>query len=340
LALPTFRPEGTIPTIVPSKTAFHPPLLWGHRHLQSVLGSVPLRRRFVRRRARALLEASERHVIDCGEGVRLETHVSNHPDRGTRTVLAIHGWHGSADSSYVIESCGALFDAGFDVVRINLRDHGGTSHLNREMFHSCRLDEVVNAAEAVRSRSRDPLLLLGFSLGANFVLRIARTRPDLASHVLAVCPVLEPAATMQALDNGWFGYRIYFMRKWRRALVEKAAAFPELYHFDEAMRLTTITELTDLFVAEHTNFPSTRAYLDGYAITGDYLADLRVPSRILLARDDPVIPVEGSLGLAAPPSLELEVSEHGGHCGFIRDLRLRSWLATYALNRIGEGEGR
>lgn len=319
--------------------SFSPPAFARHRHLQTTLGGLALRRRVVRRRAAALLARSSERIIECGGDVRLQAHVALQRRGSAPTVLAIHGWHGSADSSYMLESCGALFRAGHHVVRLNLRDHGGTSHLNEEMFHSCRLAEVVQAAQTVRSWSGAPLQLLGFSLGANFALRVARTQPDVAERVLAICPVLEPVATMDALDNGWFGYRLYFMRKWRKALAEKQRAFPARYDFADALELSTIGALTELFVERYTQFPTTREYLDGYAITGDYLEDLDVPSTVLLARDDPVIPFESSDRLAASPALSLEITDRGGHCGFIADLALNSWLAQFVRGHFGDSTG-
>ena len=66
---------------------------------------------------------------------------------------------------------------GFEVVRLNLRDHGATHHLNRELFHSCRLPEVVGAVRALALRFPGmPLVLAGFSLGGNFMLRVAAHR--------------------------------------------------------------------------------------------------------------------------------------------------------------------
>ena len=63
--------------------------------------------------------------------------------------------------------------------RLNFRDHGETHHLNRAMFHSCRIDEVVGARET-ESRQRftaRPFVIGGFSLGGNFALRVALRAP-------------------------------------------------------------------------------------------------------------------------------------------------------------------
>ncbi|MGH8204167.1 MAG: alpha/beta fold hydrolase, partial [Steroidobacteraceae bacterium] len=156
---------------------FRPPAWIANRHLQSVLPSLPFRRMSVERRARAVLAASKPLVLDCGEGVRLlGLHAAPAPGAESsprRLAVLLHGWEGSADSLYLISVAGLLHARGFDVLRLNLRDHGGTHALNRELFHSCRLPEVVGAvACAARLFPTHRLMLAGFSLGANFCLRV------------------------------------------------------------------------------------------------------------------------------------------------------------------------
>ena len=80
-----------------------------------------------------------------------------------------------------------------------------------------------------RSIRPEHYFLGGFSLGGNFSLRVAIRAPDAGidlRKVVAVCPVLEPANTMEALELGWFGFRQYFVRKWKRSLLAKEACFP------------------------------------------------------------------------------------------------------------------
>ncbi len=80
--------------------------------------------------------------------------------------------------------------------------------------------------------------------------------------------------------------------------------------------------MTDFFVCHYTEYPDLETYLRGYAVTGDRLAGLTVPSEILLADDDPVIPVADVARLAHSPALRIRRSRYGGHCGFIANYRL------------------
>src|ERR1700704_7004508 len=139
-----------------------------------MLASTAWRRTRIPRAAAPLLAAQRELLLDCGAGVRLQCFRSSPPHGSGPPVVLLHGWEGSADSLYVLSLAQQLFAQRFEVMRLNLRDHGDTHHLNRELFHSCRLPEVVGAISSLQRLFPDkPLHLVGFSLGGNFMLRVA-----------------------------------------------------------------------------------------------------------------------------------------------------------------------
>jgi hypothetical protein len=303
-----------------------------------LLAGWPWRQRWLRRRAAGLLATSRDEVVDCGAGVRLLGHYSAQLGRAKGLAVLLHGWEGSAAASYVISVAGLLYDAGYAVFRLNFRDHGETFALNRDLFHSCRIDEVVGALAAITAQhTEDRTFIIGHSLGGNFALRAAARAPGAGIHVtkvVAVCPVLRPASTMRALEEGLWVYRQYFLRRWRRSLLAKAACFPELYDFGDLSRFPTLTATTEFFATRYARFPDLASYLNGYAITGDALARLAVPARLIAAADDPVIPIEDLEDLARTPALTIDVFAHGGHCAFLEDYGLRSWLDRAVLAEL------
>jgi len=309
---------------------FNPPATLAHRHLQSIFSQVPWRRRRIIKNAAALLDQARAELIDCGDGIRLQGFLSTPPGGGNRgLIVLLHGWEGSAESSYILSAGTALYEAGFSVFRLNFRDHGKTQALNEGLFHSCRIDEVMHAV--MRIRETHPARhfgIVGQSLGGNFALRIA-ARAALEGldigRVLAVCPVLKPHSTMQALDQGFWLYRRYFLARWRRSLAAKAAAFPHLYQFGDLRRFNTLTT-TRFFVENYTEFDSLDQYLEGYAVIGDVLASIGAPTRIVLAEDDPMIPVTDLNLIARSAALEVSLLPRGGHCGFVDRLNGPSWI--------------
>jgi predicted alpha/beta-fold hydrolase len=319
-------------------SAFRPPVGLRHRHVQSLLGGWSFRKHWLRRQASGLLAAARDEIVDCGAGVRLLGHYSPQASRTRGLVILLHGWEGSAAASYVLSTGGRLYDAGFDVFRLNFRDHGETFALNTELFHSCRIDEVVGAVKRIgTAHPATRTFLVGHSLGGNFALRVAVRASAAAidlTRVVAVCPVLRPHRTLRALEEGLWIYRHYFLRKWRRSLRAKAACFPELYDFGDLRRFATLTATTEFFATRYAGFPDLDSYLRGYAITGDALANLSVPTRLIAAADDPMIPIEDLADVAVTQALTIDVFPQGGHCGFLESYRLRSWLDRAVLAQI------
>ncbi len=308
---------------------FAPPRWLHSPHLQTILASVLPRRFFVARRARALVAASRDVILDCGDGVRLLGHHAVAPRGGRELVVLLHGWEGSAESQYVLSCAAYLYERGFDIFRLNLRDHGPTHHLNSELFHSCRIAEVVGAVREVgRLFPTQRLALVGYSLGGNFALRVAVRAPAAGialARAIAICPVLDPAHTMQRLERGVWLYRRYFVLKWRRSLLKKRQAWPDLYDLDDLLARPGLTAMTEQLVRRYSGYGDIDSYLAGYAITGSALEPLMVRSHLLIALDDPIIPAEDLERLSAPVALTIEPTAHGGHCGFLDRIDRESW---------------
>jgi len=302
-------------------------------HFQSIVPSLSLRRPLLSKRAKELLAASDNQIVDCGDGVRLLGHYSSQAAAGKPAakdlIILLHGWEGSAESIYVLSLGSHLFSLGYDIFRLNFRDHGPSHHLNEEIFHSCRLNEVVGAVQAIqRSYPDKRVSIAGFSLGGNFALRVAAKASQAGiklERAAAVCPVLRPHSTMEVLEKGWWIYHQYFINKWKRSLRLKQKHFPKRHDFGEALAQTTIRDMTRVLVRTFGEFADMDSYLNGYAITGNALANLEVQSHILISLDDPIIPSHDLQNLASSPQLHVTTIPHGGHCGFMDNFNKESW---------------
>lgn len=308
-------------------------------HLQTVLASSPVRRRRVQGRWQAIAAQHRAVLVEAGEGIRLGAVVSQPPAcPDGHWALLLHGWEGSAESSYVRAAAAQLLEAGFGVVRLNFRDHGDSHHLNREIFHSGRIDEVVAAAQqCVRQLAVRHLYVAGWSLGGNFALRLGlhAGAAGLPLRALAaVCPALDPAASLEAMEQGMAFYRRYFEHKWRKSLRKKRALFPHLERDAPAMQRLGMRALTSYLVARHTDYPSLEHYFDAYTLTGHRLAGLPQVADVLMSADDPVVPVAGFHALPEGLPLRLELAAHGGHCGFLEDWAMRGYGERWVRERF------
>lgn len=311
-----------------------------HAQVQSILATKSPRRRLWLKRGSQMESAAQHHLLDGGDGVRLSGYHSRQPQgiapRGL--VVLIHGWEGSHESSYLYSMACTVYAAGYNVFRLNLRDHGETHHLNRELFHSARIGEVLRAiAHVLTLDPTQPLFVIGFSLGGNFALRVGLHGPAAGVHprlALGICPSINPGATLRAIDTGPTLFRWYFQKKWRKTVHAKLAAFPDL-ELSSLLQSKTLYETTARFVAEHTEYDALEAYLDAYTLTAEMLQASPTPLAILTAQDDPVVPYEDFRGLRQQGSvLALQTPATGGHCGFIENLGLSSWAEARTLELL------
>ena len=305
---------------------FKPPFGIGHGHVQTLLGS-SFRKFITPGRVTTLKQRESEEIYTAADGTRLAVWISTR-SASAPTIVLIHGWLGTHNSSYSLSLAEHLWQAGFNIVRLNLRDHGGTAHLNQGMFHNGLIDEVVDVMEQLAVRFGN-VGLVGFSLGGNFALRVAR---QTGIPVLAVCPLMDPAASVAAIDEGWIVYKKYFMNKWLRALDEKTAAYPDIYDFETngARKQTSVRGMTEHFVQHHTDYGSLAEYYDCYTLTNNFLAGTH--GTILAAKDDPVVPAHSFEKL--PPSINVTNLARGGHCAFIDSYRMTSYVDAFGTNHF------
>lgn len=272
------------------------------------------------RAGRALLDAARTIELDAA-GTRVTAVVNER--RGGRLIVIVPGWLGKADTPYVRRAAAVLHDAGFSVARLLLRSGAPGPDLPPSMFASAGLEEVVAATDRlVRRFGARSAGLLGYSLGGNLVLRAAAHReraPELRA-CLAVCPLVDFAPVVDALDRGPRWVRGYFLRKWRRALAATAGDA----NADGLADVGTIGELCERLVRRSTGRGDARDALARYRLHRETLAALPAATQIVATLDDPVIPVESIRSLVGDGPPELVVTSHGGHCGFIEDFRLRA----------------
>jgi predicted alpha/beta-fold hydrolase len=302
-----------------------------NRHLQSIISSTGPRQFIERRRSAVLLNASQSEIITTPQGVKLLGALSKTQVKPKGLAILLHGWEGCSESLYMLSNGQQLLDDGFDVFRLNFRDHGGTQHLNRDLFNSMRLEEMLEAVKILCDKyGGQHNLLCGYSLGGNFCLRIANLaqQEKLNLHqAIAVCPLLHPPTTMNELNNGVSIYEKYFVKRWKSSLFKKLKHHSHFNYGQALKKLKTLDAMNDFFVLEHTDFKSTNDYFEGYSILGDRLNKLAIPTTIITSLDDPIIPARQLNELFSSSWLTIDLQQWGGHCAFIKNWKLESWVS-------------
>jgi uncharacterized protein len=170
------------------------------------------------------------------------------------------------------------------------------------------------------------------------MLRVAASgdaRLGTLAGVIAISPVLDPGATLTAMERGLPVYQRYFVSKWADSLRRKQRAWSGRHEFGDLLHWGDLRRMTAALVAMHTDYPTMEDYLTGYAITGTRLESLAAPAVIIAAKDDPIIPSGDLARLARNPLLTLVALERGGHMGFMTSLFQRPWVNGWILEHMG-----
>jgi predicted alpha/beta-fold hydrolase len=309
-----------------TSNSYLPALPLRSAHLQTILASSKLRtwgKNPMRNEAREM-------ILETSDGIQLLGYYSpqkSQPAKGL--VIILHGWEGSADSTYLVCTGRTFYQSGYDIFRLNFRDHGDSHHLNTGIFYAVLLDEVFQAVkQAAGLNAESPVFLVGFSLGGNFVLRIVRKCNDSPianlQYAVAISPVLDPDKATDRIDHFPI-IRSYFLKKWRTSLIKKQRLFPDLYDFNSIMKHKTIREVTDVLLNDYSDYHSTKDYFKAYSVVRGAIKDNAVSTTIMTAADDPIIPVEDFYELEINESTNLVIQPYGGHNGFLDGFYLQGW---------------
>src|SRR5919106_2320710 len=189
----------------------------------------------------------EERLIETEPGIKELAHCRWQQRRHEHaTVVIWHGMEGSANSIYMIATADKAFRAGFNVVRVNFRNCGGTEHLTPTLYHGGLSDDLrLVVKRLIEEEGLKRIVLLGFSLGGNMVLKLAGEYGDDApSEVVAACVVspsvdLQASAELIASRRNWI-YHKQFMRSLKNRIRLKKKLFPDVYDLSPLPRIRNL----------------------------------------------------------------------------------------------------
>ena len=242
------------------------------------------------------------------------------------TLIALHGLESSSDAHYVRGLADKAFAAGFNAVRLNQRNCGGTEHLSDGLYHSGLTgDPIAVMRELIEVDGLTAFGIAGYSLGGNLTLKLAGDYGDNAPKelraVCAVSPTMDLAVCVDALEERQNAvYQWHFVRNLKRRMRRKDRAFPGKWSLDALPGIRTIRAFDEAYTAPHHGFHDAADYYHR-ASAMRVIDRIRIPTLIITAADDPFVP-PGPFrdpAVAGNRHIRLELLEHGGHCGFIEE---------------------
>lgn len=293
---------------------------------------------------RHLLKANdEERVFQVGADAKLLAHCRWQSNaRDCPTVALWHGMEGSTASVYMLAIAEKSFRAGFNVVRVNLRNCGGTEHLTPTLYHG-GLSEDLHAVvkELIERDGLKRIFIVGYSLGGNLVLKLAGEYADKPpAEVLATCvvsPSVDLAASAKAISrrSNWI-YHQDFLRRMRKRIHVKQQLFPELYDLGHLKSVRTIRDFDERYTSRAHGFNGA----DDYYWKSSSIRSIdriRIPTLIIHAKDDPFIPFAplATPSISENPYILFIATERGGHVAFVGS-RAEDEDRFWAENRVVE----
>ncbi len=250
-------------------------------------------------------------------------HWQARPDR-CLTVLLVHGLEGSSQSQYALGNSARAWAAGCNVIRMNMRNCGGTEHLSPTLYHSGLSGDVAAVMHTLAAEKglRD-FALVGYSMGGNLILKLAgELGGSGAEHlkaVVGVSPAMDLAASADALHN--VSNRIYewkFLIGLKRRFRRKAKLFPAIYSTAGLEKIASLRQFDDEITARYSGFTGADDYYHR-ASSSRVASQIAVPALILHALDDPFVRMLPATRAALVSNHQVQLVEtaHGGHCAFL-----------------------
>jgi predicted alpha/beta-fold hydrolase len=280
---------------------------------------------FIPRRAKLLSRNDEPRIFDLSAGVRLLARCSWQQDRASSpTLLIVHGLEGSADSAYMLGTAEKALSAGMNVIRLNLRNCGGTHHLTPAIYHAGLTDDIRQIVDELTARDRlREIYLVGFSLGGNIMLKLAGeysgAAPDSIRGVIAVSPSLDLPSCADAIEmRSNLLYHLSFLWSLKSSMRRKARLFPDRYDASRLDGVWSIRQFDDAYTAPLAGFRNVADYYSR-ASALPLIRHISLPTLIIHSKDDPFIPFAPFENgeIAANSNIKLLAPDHGGHVGFV-----------------------
>ncbi len=283
-------------------------------HLQTILPT------FLRRRT-PMKEKWERLELFDGDFLDLVWDAGAECGPKSPIVLLLHGLGGSVESPYAKGLMRAIANQGMRPVLMHFRGCSGEPNRLARGYHSGDTKDLEFVISHLMGKYPEaPVAAAGISLGANVLLKWLGETSD-SNPLKAAVAVSPPFVLSVVADKLMHGFsRFYQWSLINKLLIEMEKKFqtvPSPLIGNQWESSTNFWEFDDLITAKLFDFKDVHEYYQKSSCR-QYLPSVRVPTLIIHSKDDPfLVPDAAPKAEELSPSITFELTEKGGHVGFI-----------------------
>ncbi|MBY0357944.1 MAG: alpha/beta fold hydrolase [Candidatus Obscuribacterales bacterium] len=279
----------------------------------------------IRRSFKSFAASSYERLFSVGKNIRLLAHCHYHSKpQEHHTLLLMHGLEGSSQSPYLLGAAQKAFNHGLNVIRLNMRNCGGSMHLTPTLYNAGLSADILAVLHEITERDKlQNVILGGFSLGGNVMLKAAAENA-LADNlplkgVAAISPSIDLELAITEIERPKNRvYEEWFLRTLKQKIVQKARLFPELYDVSFLRNIKSIRAFDDRYTAPDGGYENASHYYHT-ASSVHLLKHINIPIMLVAAEDDPLVPFQSFNSIAGHnKNIQMITSRYGGHGGFIQ----------------------
>ena len=254
---------------------------------------------------------------------------SDQPKDERPLVVLIDGLTGSENSPYMLSAAKHLLDCGYNVLRLNVRGAGPSRPYCGEHYHIGRTADFRRVLSQIPDElSTHGVVAIGYSLGGTMLLKYLGEEGAFSPlrAAASICSPIDLARNCRHMmrPRNWL-YHAYILNGIKaEALAEGARNAPE--ECEVLRRVRSVLEYDERFISPRYGYRDAQDY---YELCSPqlFMPEIRVPTMVLAAGDDPWIPAEHyrEVKWADNPWLLPVMPETGGHVGFHGEASMRPW---------------
>lgn len=254
-----------------------------------------------------------------------------------RLVILLHGLEGSSDRGYMKGMAKYFNERDWDIVAYNCRGCSGEINRQPRLYHHGDTDDVSHVVDYInKENDYSEIVMMGFSMGGSLILNyLGNQKHVIPENIKAVVTFSVPCdlkATAEELSRKGRGfYRKRFLKKLTTKIQQKAKQFPKVINIEDLHEVKNFFDFETKYTAPLHGFENANAFYE-YASAGNYLENIKIPTLIVNAANDPLFseacyPIRQA---KKSSTVYLEIPKHGGHVGFSLSKLYLNWMEQRA----------